>query len=155
MLIHDDIFSWEGFGGLFQLAAGSCRLRVFDLARGESGKVTPLKSKGVVVSDLPDDSPKVKKVSVRSCCSHIATCVVEQFSIDPNRMIFVEYYPGSTYGDQNQHTIAPKYEKVEFEWHGTKALHPRWRPLDARVLAVVAPEMDRLEKGSGSSPRQS
>lgn len=139
MLIHDDIFSWGGFGGRFNLAAGSCRLRIIDLTKGEHRKITHLKPLLVVVSDLPDESPKVKKISVRSCCSHIATCVVEQFNIDPHRMVFVEYYPGSTYGDQNQHTIAPRYERVEFEWHDTKALHPKWHHLDPHLRDLVAP----------------
>ena len=33
MLIHDDTYSWEGFGGIFDLASGRCRLRIFDLSR--------------------------------------------------------------------------------------------------------------------------
>ena len=139
MLIHNDIFSWGGFGGRFHLAAGNCRLRIIDLTLGEQRNVTHLKPMIVIVSDLPDESPKVKKVSVRSCCSHIATCVVEQFDLDPHRMIFVEYCPGSCYGENNQHVIASRYERVEFEWHDNKALHPVWQPLDPNIQAVIEP----------------
>ena len=139
MLIHDDIFSWEGFGGLLGLAAGRCRLRIFDLARG--GKVMALKPMVVVVSDLPDTGPSLKKVSVRSCTSHIATCVSRDFNVPPQRMLYLEYQPASTYGDRNQHHIAAKLDVVEFVWHDGKALHPKWRPLKApmfqEVLALI------------------
>jgi hypothetical protein len=138
MLIHDDTFAWEGFGGLFNLAAGRCRLRIFDLAQSDRQKIVRLKPIIVVVSDLPDDSPKVRKITVRSCASHIATKVVHKFNIDPQRMMFVEYYPASTYGDRNQHAIPAKYEVVDFTWHGDKALHPAWRSLEEPLLSQVA-----------------
>lgn len=138
MLIHDDIFSWKGFGGVFDLASGRCRLRIFDLSRARDGKVMHLKPIVVVVSDLPGDGSNLKRVSVRSCNSHIATCVVSEFNIDPHRMIFLEYYPSSTYGDCQQHYIAAKFDAVEFEWHEQKALHPKWKSLDQPMLKVVS-----------------
>ena len=137
MLIHDDVFSWQGFGGLFNLAAGRCRLRIFDLAKDGGKKVAFLKSVIVVVSEPADKENGYKQVSVRSCCSHIASCVADRFGIDPHRMIFIEYYPASTYGDQNQHIIDAKYEVVEFTWHGNKALHPKWKPLQPPLLDTV------------------
>ena len=145
MLIYDEIFSWDGFGGRFHLAAGSCRLRIIDLSQGKDKKVTHLKPKVVVVSDLPDDSPKMKKVSVRSCSSHIATCIVEKFNLDPHRIVFVEYYPGSTYGDHNQYIITPKYELVEFDWHENKALHPKWQTLGRSLREIVAPMIESIK----------
>jgi hypothetical protein len=142
MLIFDDIFSWQGFGGVFRLGAGQCRLRIFDLQQGDHQKVTPIKPMVVVVSDLPDDSPKTKKLSIRSCASHIATCIAAQFHIDPQRMVYVEYYPPSTYGEQNQFSIPPKYEAVDFVWHDKNALHPKWRhlasPLNQTVAELIA-----------------
>lgn len=148
MLIHDDFFSWEGFGGRFNLAAGQCRLRIFDLTRQDRQKVAYLKPLVVVVSDLPDDQPKVKKVSVRSCASHIATRVAEKFNIDPHRMIFVEYYPASTYGDHNQHSISARYDAVDFQWHENKALHPKWRPLTLPLRDTVAELIAGTERSS-------
>ncbi len=137
-LIHDDVYSWDGFGGRYQLAAGKCRLRIFDLGRAQGGNLTQLKPHVVVVSDLPDDTPPIKKVSVRSCASHIATCVARDFRIDPHRMIFVEYYPASTYGVRSEHTIPAKLEMIEFQWHADKALHPKWRPLAPPLLKTLA-----------------
>ena len=152
MLIYDGRFSWEGFGGIYQLAAGSCRLRIFNLSKDAASKVAHLRPFVVVVSDLPDDSPKIKKISVRSCSSHIATKVTEQFSIDHQRMVYVEYYAQSVYGAQHQHIIPPKYETVEFVWHDAKALHPKWRPLEpplrdtiARLIAQTESAEQRLD----------
>ena len=138
MLIHDDIFSWEGFGGLLDLANGKCRLRIFDLSKSGDNKVMPLKPLVVVVSDLPEHDTRFKKVSVRSCNSHIATCVARTFSLNPQRMVFVEYYPPSSYGTDDQHRIEAKYDQVEFQWHDDKAIHPKWRPLEPSLLKTVA-----------------
>ncbi|MCP4748295.1 MAG: hypothetical protein GY874_19480 [Desulfobacteraceae bacterium] len=142
MIVHDDVFSWNGFGGLFQLASGCCRLRIFDLSKGGHKNVAHIKPIVAVASELPDSSPKMKKISVRSCSSHIATCLVNQFKIDPHRMIFAEYTPKSTYGDRQQFTIAAKLEMVDFQWHDQKALYPKFRdlpePLNAIILDALA-----------------
>jgi hypothetical protein len=138
MLIHDDIFSWRGFGGVFQLSAGRCRLRIFDLSRGEHHNVTPLRPTLVVVSDLPDDDHQPHKLSVRSCTSHVATSITTAFGIDPQRMIYVEYTPPSVYGEHRQFSIPAKYDTVDFTWYEGKALYPHWRPLTPPLLRVVA-----------------
>ena len=31
MIVYDDIFEWEGWGGRLKLANGRCRLRIYDL----------------------------------------------------------------------------------------------------------------------------
>ena len=138
MLIHDDIFVWEGFGGMLDLAAGRCRLRIIDLARGGQKKVAHLKPMVVVVSDLSSETVPLKEISVRSCASHIATRVTAYFNIEPHRMVYVEYYPASTYGNQNQHHIPAKYDVVEFVWHDDKALHPKWRSLEDPLAGILA-----------------
>jgi len=132
MLIHDGIFSWEGFGGTLRLGSGKCRLRIYDLGKGETGSLTYLKPFIIIVSDLVDS-----KMSVRSCSGHVATRVTQTFRIDPQRMIFIEYYPSQTYGEQNQHLIPERYEVVEFSWHQDKALHPTWRPLKPPLLDAI------------------
>lgn len=149
MLIHDDIYSWKGFGGLFDLASGRCRLRIFDLEKDkEAGRrnVKPIKPYVVVVSDLPDHDTHMKKISVRSCTSHIATCVAQEFNIDPHRMVYLEYYPASTYGDRNQYQIPAKLDAVDFTWHDGKALHPRWRSLKPPLRDVVMGLIEETEQ---------
>lgn len=138
MRIYDGEFSWEGFGGVYQLAAGQCRLRIFDLKKSPDSNVTLMKPIIVVVSDLPGNASEAKKISVRSCAGHIATRVTETFHIDHQRMVYVEYYSQSVYGDQNQHTIPAKFDAVDFVWHDGKALHPKWRPLEQPLQETVA-----------------
>jgi len=137
MLIHDDTFAWEGFGGVYQLAAGRCRLRIFDLRRADQPNVAHLKPIVVVVSDLSDKNSTKRQVSVRSCASHIATIVADRFNIPPHRMTYVEYYPPSTYGAQGQFKIDAKYDAVDFTWFDDKAMHPKWRPLISPLLETV------------------
>ena len=132
MLVYDDIFSWAGWGGRLRLGSGKCRLRIYDLRLGHQRDLTHLRPIIVVVSDVADS-----KVSVRSCIGHVATCAVREFKLDPQRMIFVEYYAASTYGDKGQHTIAERYEAVEFVWHADKALRPRWRALNPELRREV------------------
>ena len=142
MMIHDAIFAWEGFGGVYQLAAGKCRLRILDLSKGDQRKVAHLKPIIVIVSDLPGDQRQLRNVTVRSCASHIATMVTREFHIDPLRMTYVEYYAPSTYGDRKQHVIEARYEAVDFSWYEDKALHPKWRPLQSPLRNVIAQTID-------------
>ncbi len=132
MRIYDDIFSWEGFGGILCLGSGKCRLRIYDLGKGDSNSLTHLKPFIIIVSDVAGS-----KMSVRSCSGHVATRVTQTFHIDPQRMVFIEYYPAQTYGEHGQHHIPERYEVVEFSWYEDKALHPRWRALKAPLLEVV------------------
>ena len=138
MKIFDDVFTWEGYGGKFNLCAGRCRLRLFDLTEGDSGKIPHLRPIVAVVSDLPGDKlPAMKTVSVRACISHVATTIVHRFKIEPNRMVLVEYYPRGTYGQQAEKIIPEKYDIVDLKWHGEKALFPSWRPLKKPLLDTV------------------
>jgi hypothetical protein len=132
MLIHDDIFAWSGWGGKLSLGSGKCRLRIFDLKKGKTKGPTPIRHIIVLVSDVPDT-----KMSVKSCTSHIATQVAREFNIDPHRMLWVEYYPGSTYGVDNEHVIAERFEAVEFTWHDDNAIKPKWRDLQQPLLDEI------------------
>jgi len=141
MLVYDDIFSWVGWGGRLRLGSGKCRLRIYDLRMGHQRDLTHLRPNIVVVSDVADS-----KVSVRSCVGHVATCVAREFKLDPQRMIFIEYYAASTYGDKGQHTIPQRYEAVEFVWQGDKALRPRWRALNPELQREVEKQMQDCKK---------
>lgn len=132
MLIYDDIFHWEGFGGKLRLASGKCLLKIFDLSSGPTGGVVHLKPIVVVATDLADS-----KMTVRSCCSHIATTVARQFNISPQRMQLVEHYPETFYGEKNRQRIPQKFDAVELVWEKDVALHPKWRPVEGRLLAFL------------------
>lgn len=129
MLIHDDIYSWEGWGGKLKLGSGSCRLRIYDLTKGNTKKgLAHIRPVIVIVSDIPES-----KISVKSCVSHVATCVVRDFRIDRHRTLWVEYYPASTYGMNDELMIPERFDTVEFEWHDDSAMHPKWRPLNPQM----------------------
>jgi hypothetical protein len=132
MLIFDDIYSWEGFGGILRLASGKCRLRIFDLKKSDKKGLAHLRPIIIIVSDVADS-----QMSVRSCCGHIATGVAREFSIKPERMMFIEHYPQTVYGEQQNHVIAEKYDVVDFNWHEDKAIQPQWRTLKPPMLDVV------------------
>ena len=132
MLIYDDIYSWEGFGGILRLASGKCRLRIFDLKKGDKKGLAHLRPIIIIASDVADS-----RMSVRSCCGHIATGVAGKFNIKPDRMMFIEYYPQTVYGEQRDHVIAEKYDVVDFNWHEDKAIEPKWRTLKPPLLGVI------------------
>ena len=132
MLIYDDIYAWEGWGGRLRLASGKCRLRIFDLKKSNTRGLAHLKPIIVIVSDVAG-SP----MSVRSCSGHIATSITREFNFNPQRMLFIEYYPQTVYGQHRQHTIEEKYDLVEFDWHRNKAIEPNWRTLKPPMLDMI------------------
>ncbi len=132
MLIYDEIYSWEGFGGVMRLASGKCRLRIFDLKKGDRQGLAHLRPMIIIASDVAGS-----RMSVRSCCGHIATGVAREFNIKPDRMMFIEYYPRTIYGEQQDRVIAEKYDLVDFKWHEDKAIQPKWRTLKPPMSEVV------------------
>ena len=132
MLIYNDIFAWEGWGGELRLASGECRLHIFDLKKGDVNGLARLRPIIVIASDIPD-SP----MSVRSCTGHIATSVAEKFNIEPHRMLYIEFYPKTVYGSHKQHVITEKYDVVDFTWNEGKAIAPKWRTLKPPILDVI------------------
>ena len=132
MLIYDDIFAWEGWGGELRLASDECNLRIFDLKKGKTESVAHLRSIIVIVSDIARS-----RMSVRSCTGHIATHIAQKFNIDPQRMLFIEYYPETTYGDRRQHIIPEKYDVVDFSWIDGRAIEPKWRTLKPPMLDMI------------------
>jgi hypothetical protein len=130
--IYDDIYSWEGWGGMLRLASGQCRLRIFDLRKSAPNGLAHLRPIVVIVSDVAGS-----RMSVRSCCGHIASCVSRDFDIRPHHMMFIEYYPPTVYGEHQEHRIDEKYDVVEFRWIQDKAIEPKWRALKPPLLDVV------------------
>jgi hypothetical protein len=132
MLIHDGTYAWEGFGGKLKLASGRCRLRLYDLSREPSVGMAHLRPFIAIVSDLPES-----RMSVRSCAGHVATSVARDFQIDPLRMLYIEYYPESVYGEHGERAIPEKYEAVDFNWTKGGAIQPRWRTLQPPLLDAI------------------
>jgi hypothetical protein len=137
MIIHDDIYEWEGFGRQLRLGHGRCRLQLIDLSRDDT-RTTFLKPMIAVLSDVAD-SP----MSARSSIGHIATCIARDFSIPPSRMVVVEYSPARCYGTEKQHEIASRCEMVEFTWHDGKAIQPQWRPLPPNLEEQITQQLNQ------------
>lgn len=135
MLIYDDIYTWEGWGGAFRLGSGRCRLRIYDLKKGAQKRLAYLKSILIIATDLPRGKPG--DMTVKSCNSHIATSVARDFNFEPNRMQFVEYYPARRYGKAGEHLIEERIEAVDFTWYEDKAMKPVYRDLDPPLLDIV------------------
>lgn len=76
-------------------------------------------------------------MSVRSCTGHIATNVTRQFNIEADRMLYIEYYPETAYGEHNEHIIPEKFDVVDFTWHEDRAIEPKWRTLKPPLLDVI------------------
>ena len=132
MLIYDGIFKWKGWGGKLGLGKGRCHLTIYDRTQAQDQGLSHLKPLIAIVRELPGN-----KVSVRALSGHIATSVVEQFSLDPQRLLWVEHYPESTYGKDNEHVIPERYDAVEFSWEDGLAISPRWETLKPPALDMV------------------
>ena len=132
MIIYDDIFSWEGFGGELRLGSGKCRLRIFDLKKSNGKRLDYIRPIIVVVSDIPGNT-----LTIKSCSGHIATKVTREFNIDPSRMLYVEYFPAVIYGEKNEKLIPERYDAIEFDWHEEKALKPKYRTLKPPLVDLI------------------
>ena len=132
MLIHDDIFSWSGWGGRLKLGSGRCRLQIYDLKEGDKKGLMHLRPIVVVISDVSGSN-----MSVKSCTSHIATLVAKEFKIDPHRMLWIEYYSENRYGVDEIKVIPERFDAVEFTWHEDKAIQPKWRALKPPLLDEI------------------
>lgn len=148
MIVFDDIFEWEGWGGHLKLARGRCHLRIYDLNRIKDTEVLHLRPMVVVASDLPRKGMQKGEISVRSAAGHIATVVSRKFNIAPPRMQFVEYTPCETYGKNEEYVIAAALDAVEFSWQDGLALFPRIEPLEPSLKNII---MSLVEKAPGQA----
>jgi hypothetical protein len=62
-------------------------------------------------------------------------------------MLFIEYYPQTVYGENQQHVISEKYDVVDFSWQDDRAISPKWRTITSPLLDVI----EDLVEGAASS----
>lgn len=137
MILYDDIYSWKGWGGKLKLGSGQCRLRMYDLRKGDEKGVAHLKPIIVVISDLPDETDWAPtKMTVKSCASHIASNVVKEFDIDPQRMMWIEHYPEPAEKDTIRYS-RERFDLAEFTWHGRDATKAVWNPAPKEMVELV------------------
>jgi hypothetical protein len=142
MLIYDGIYSWEGWGGRLNLGSGKCRLKIFDLDRndgaGRQRRVAHMRPIIVVVSDIPREPAWTpNQMSVKSCASHIATKVVGEFGIDPERMVWIEHYEATPPGEGVLYPCEERFDEATFTWRDEGALQKGWKPLSPPLTELV------------------
>jgi hypothetical protein len=81
---------------------------------------------------------------VRSCSSHIATSVSRDFDIDPDRMLFVEYFEEVLFGRENERRIPERFEAVDFTWHEGMAIKPKYRSLRPPLRLLLEQLVDEV-----------
>lgn len=131
---YDDIFAWEGWGGAFNLGNGRCHLRFFDLRDEQPEGVGMLRPFLAVVTDLSRSGWKPNQMSVKSCALHAASQFVRRFSVPPQRLRWIEYYPPPEetvrYGQE-------RFDEAEFTWEGDRAVYVRWKTPAAATERLV------------------
>ncbi len=150
MLIYDDLYKWDGWGGMFKLGSGRCRLRIFDLKKKGGKSPVPLKPFIIIVTDIPFAKRAPNQMTIKSCASHIATKVVREFKINPTRMVWIEYYPEDPDNYKLKYKNREFFEEVEFTWHGDYALQPGWKPLNPAMEKLVKSLLEENNKKSGT-----
>lgn len=107
----DQTYCWRGLGNW----DSHCRLRIFR---------THLESVVVVVSDPGGDSG----TTITNGAGELATCIINQFHLDPELLIWIEHIP----------TSAVEFSRVEFDWLSGVASHPRWSHLTRLEAEAIA-----------------
>lgn len=89
----------------------------------------------VVLTELPDNPG----MSVTNACEDVASRVVQDFGINPQRTRFIEHYPEEkmTYHGQ-EHVRKETFDEIFLTWdRNNRASVPKWKPL-------VKEEVERL-----------
>lgn len=144
MVIYNDIYQWEGWGGALRLQSGRCRLRIIDLRNIPAKEISLIKPFIVMVSEVPLDKTTRQFVSLRSCIGHVATRILREFELQRQRVLWVEYYPERRYGPKRDKVISERFDEVVFKWKDDVALQPSWKPVEPPLLD----RLKELEKGS-------
>ena len=134
---YDDIYTWNGWGGKFRLADGSCQLCVFHFDPDKKEKIKRLKQTIVITQDILKKKRSFGEMSIRSCAGHIATSVTKEFNINPNRMLWVEYYPETTYGARGEKVISEDFFLTDFEWSQGRAMKPKRRKPNPGLIEQI------------------
>jgi hypothetical protein len=138
--IYNDIFVWDGWGGKLKLGNGKCRLQLLDLEANDKHGLRHLRPYLAIVTDVIDS-----QMSVKSCAGHIATRIIQTFNIDPHRLLYLEYYPETSYGSHADRQIVERFESVEFIWKEEKAINPRWRTFGASMAEKIKNLLERQQ----------
>ena len=119
VLIHDGRFRYETGG---RAAFSICRLRVYESWAGTI----------LLASELADNPG----FSITNSAEALATALVERYSLDPGRAVFLEHYDRASYPGMPRE---PTFDAVSFTWAGGCASAPRWKRLSGADLGALGP----------------
>ena len=88
----------------------------------------------VIFSELPDNPGR----SVTNASDWLATCVVQEYALDPAKTRFIEYYP-----PEDDHPRS--YDEITYTWTDGVADVPQWKPLDIRETEARLKEVAHAE----------
>lgn len=103
--------------------SGRCRLRVYQIP-----------GRTVVIATDQDIGP-----SVTNAAEEIATQVVHQFRIDPERLLWVEHYLRED-TRAGQSSGGEEYDLVTFVWDGKQFVQPHWTYSTQRAIEELIGE---------------
>ncbi len=103
----DLIYNYKGFHG----CESKCRIRIFKTA-----------DKDIVVASELRDNPGT---SITHFAEYLATRIIFEYDIIPERLIWIENYPARTFsGDKIERET---YDFIEFKWDGENFSKPEWK----------------------------
>ncbi len=103
--------------------AAQCRLRVFE--QGDRAVV--------LATALPDQpGPSITEVA-----EVLATQVAEQYSLDPEQIVWIEHYPEAQRPEFGGELPGGTFDLVEFTWEDSQAQRAVWSPLTREEVEVM------------------
>ena len=66
----------------------------------------------------------------------LATQIVQEFNLDPDRLIWIEHDPTGT-GALDSHNLDTELSQVLFHWEGGKASNPQWYNLSPKIIKTL------------------
>ncbi len=107
----DTIFNYKGSNN----RDAKCRIQIFE----QVGRIV------IVATELADNSG----YSITNAAEQIVAEVCRKFNIDPEKLIWVEYYPPKK-------STASRCELVQFNWDGQYFSRPRWASLSKQEIEL-------------------
>lgn len=110
------IYDLKGFLGL----GNSYRLRIFR---------TP--EKDVVIATELKDAPEK---STSNAADKLATKVINEFEINPNRLFWIEHYPTLHF---DKSIKKEHFDSVTLQWNGKKFSNPEWKRIQKEEVETL------------------
>ena len=116
--MSDIIYHYKGYWG----CKARCGLRFYTAPTGETV---------VVAIELSDN----EGTSITNMAEELATWVCRDFSLDPERLLWIEHYTELVDGPLER--TPDSFDLVRFSWDGEKFTEPHWRHMPYAEVALL------------------